>query len=125
MLPNWKRSMCVLIAATAACGPFYRGGPPDAVVLFNNQSLNSADVYAMRGGGPEIRIGSVIANRREALRVPSTVAAAGSDVTIVARTTASRRMPRSNPITLLPGDTIEVTLPMDERMLTVLPPRNP
>ena len=65
MLRDWKRSACVLVVATAACGPFYRSGTPDAVVLFNNQSLSQADVYAVRTGGPEIRIGSVIPNRRE------------------------------------------------------------
>ena len=125
MLRNWKRSACGLLAATAACGPLYRGGPPDAVVLFNNQSLNQADVYAVRGGGPQIRIGSVIANRREALRVPSSMTAAGSDLTIVARTVAANRVARSGPIPLAPGDTIEVTLAIDERALTVLPPRTP
>ena len=125
MLRDWRRSAFVLAAATTACGPFYRGGAPDAIVLFNNQSLNQADVYAVRTGGPEIRIGSVIPNRREALRVPSSLTAAGSDVTIVARTVASNRTPRSGPISLAPGDTIEVTLAIDERTLSVLPPRNP
>jgi hypothetical protein len=39
------------------------------VVLFNNQSLNQANVYAVRSGGPQVRIGSVIANRaRDAAR---------------------------------------------------------
>jgi len=125
MLRDWRRSAFVLMAVTGACGPFYRGGPPDAVVLFNNQSLNQADVYAVRSGGPEIRIGTVIPNRREALRVPSSLTAAGADLSIVARMIASRRTPRSGPIPLAPGDTIEVTLAIDERMLTVLPPRNP
>jgi len=125
MWRNWRRSALVWVAATAACGPLYHGGAPDAVVLFNNQSLNQANVYAVRTGGPEIRIGSVIANRREALRVPSSLTSAGSDVTIVARMIASNRTPRSGPIPLAPGDTIEVTLAIDERMLTVLPPRNP
>jgi hypothetical protein len=125
MLRDWKRAVCVLIAATAACGPFYRSDTPNAVVLFNNQSLNQADVYAVRTGGPQIRIGSVIANRREALRVPSSLTGAGSDVTIVARTLASNRVSRSGPVSLVPGDTIEVTLAIDERALTVLPPRNP
>ena len=125
MLRYCKRSTCVLIAATVACGPLYRGGPPDAVVLFNNQSLNQADVYAVRTGGPQIRIGSVIANRRETLRVPSSMTAAGSDLTIVARTVSANRVARSGPIPLVAGDTIEVTLSIDERALTVLPPRTP
>src|SRR4051812_21402118 len=102
MRRDWRRLAFVLVAATTACGPLYRGGAPDAVVLFNNESLNQANVYAVRTGGPEIRIGSVIANRREALRVPSSLTSAGSDVMIVARMLASNRMPRSGPIPLAP-----------------------
>lgn len=104
-----------------ACGPFRRYDAPAAIVLFNNQSLSQADVYALRPGGPQVRIGTVTAGRREALRVPDAFTA--SDFNIVARLIGAARGVATGPITLSRGDTIEVTLPSDARMLTVLPPR--
>jgi hypothetical protein len=124
MLRSRRALSGLAIALATACGPLHRGGVTDAVVLFNNQSLNQADVYAVRTGGPEFRIGTVSSNRKDALRLPPTFTGAG-EVTIVARTLASNRTPRTGPLTLAAGDTIEVTLPVDERVLTVLPPRTP
>ena len=110
-----------LACAAAACGPFRRGAnAPDPVVFFHNQSLDQADVFAVRSGGNAIRIGTVFAGRREALRVP--LGAAGDrTVNIVARILATSRAPRTGQITLAPGDSVEVTLSSDEKMLSVLP----
>jgi hypothetical protein len=119
-----SRFLLLTVAAVAACGPFHQGRTPDSVVIFNNQSLDQADVYAARGGGGEVRIGTVFSNRREALRLPSAVSSSG-DFTVIARIFASNRRPRTGPLQLAIGDTIEVTLPPDGRSLTVLPPRSP
>lgn len=120
----FRRVVVFAAIALTACGPFRRGGSNDPVILFNNQSLNQADVYAVRsgGGGQDLRIGTVFSNRREALRVPALFTTAG-DVTIVARMFASNRTPTSGPLSLIPGDTIEVSVANDERLLTVLPAR--
>jgi hypothetical protein len=120
-----RRFSLLLLAMAVACGPFRRGGPPDPVVIFNNQSLDQVDVYAVRSGGFEVRVGTVMSNRRELLRVPPSVASAGSDFNITARPLASSRLIRTGALQLATGDTIEVTLPSDGRGLIVLPPRTP
>ncbi len=123
---NQRRHLSLLFLATAvACGPFRRGGPPDPVVIFNNQSLDQVDVYAVRSGGFEVRVGTVMSNRRELLRVPPSVASGGSDFNIAARPLASSRLIRTGALQLVAGDTIEVTLPTDGRALVVLPARSP
>ena len=111
--------------AASACGPLHHMGPPDAVILFNNQSIEQADVYAVRSGADRYRIGTVLAGRKESLRVPSTLTIGASGVSIVARLLGSTRMPSTGTLTLISGDTIEVTLPSDLTLLTVLPARQP
>ena len=123
---RFRLSGCfAIIAALAlACGPLRRGDNPQAVVIFDNQSFAQADVYAVRAGGGSFRIGTVFPGRRDTLRVPST-ALGGGTVTIVARLLASSRVPSSGPLSLAPGDSLEITLPPDARVLTVLPARQP
>ena len=108
---------------TAACGPRRRGSAPDPVIIiFENQSLDQADVFAVGAGSQSMRIGTVYGGRTEMLRFPADAVGAGS-VSFVARIFASSRTPRSGPITLSRGDTIQVRLPSDQRMLSVLPYR--
>ena len=115
----------IIAALALACGPLRRGDTPQAVVIFDNQSFAQADVYAVRaGGGGSFRIGTVFPGRRETLRLPSS-ALGGGTVTIVARLLASSRVPSSGPLSLAPGDSLEITLPPDARVLTVLPARQP
>ena len=111
--------------AVAACGPLHHMGPPDAVIVFNNQSIEQADVYAVRSGSDRYRIGTVLAGRKESLRIPSSLTIGASGVSIVARLLGSSRMPTTGTLTLISGDTIEVTLPSDLTLLTVLPVRQP
>lgn len=115
-------AMATLLFAAAACGPFRRGsGPPDSVVIFNNQSMDQADVYAVGSSGQPVRIGTVFSGRREMLRVPVGVTGGGGTLNVLARIFASSRVAVSGPISLSAGDTILVTLPVDEKLLTVLP----
>src|SRR5690348_1180916 len=53
----------VLIAAMAslgACGPLHRGNGPTqtATVIFSNESIDQADVYAVVSGSQAVRIGT-------------------------------------------------------------------
>jgi hypothetical protein len=121
------RQIAVLAAvavSAAACGPFHRGsGPPDPVVLFKNDSPDQADVYALGSGGEPIRIGTVFGAQSELLRVPTSVTGGANRVNIIARIFPSGRAVVSGPFSLAPGDTMNVTLPSDEKLLSVLPPR--
>jgi hypothetical protein len=117
-------AMLVAVAtAAAACGPFRRGGPPDGVVTFVNQSTDQADVYAIGSGGEPVRIGTVFAGRTENLTVPQGIIGGAQRVNIIARIFASPRTVASGPFTLAPGDTMSVTLSSDEKMLSALPPK--
>lgn len=120
------RRVVLLVAVTAsaaACGPFRRGGPPDGVIIFKNQSSDQADVYALGSGGEPVRIGTVFAGRTENLRVPQGIIGGADRVNIIARIFASPRTVASGAFSLAPGDTMAVTLSSDEKMLSVLPPR--
>jgi len=121
-----NRVRLILFAATAlaavACGPFHKGqGPPPAYLIFTNESLDQADVYAVLSGNQPIRIGTVAAGRTDTLTVPTEVVTRGENVNVVARLLARSSRPSSGPIPLHPGDRLEVRLPIDQKMLVVLP----
>ena len=110
------------VAGAAACGPFHRGsGQPPALLYFTNESLDQADVYAALPGNQPIRIGTVLAGRTDTLTVPADMAARGGNVNILARLLARSAVPTSGPIPIRPGDRLVVRLPVDQRMLVVLP----
>jgi hypothetical protein len=120
-----RRALVVVTAAFAltGCGPFHRGSQPESVVVFRNQSPDQADVYAVGSGGDPIRIGTVFAGRTETLRVPTSVTGASSRVNVIARIFASGSLVVTGPFTLMPGDSMDVTLTSDEKILSVLPSR--
>ena len=120
-----RRAMVAVVAAwtLAGCGPFHRGNQPESVVVFRNQSPDQADVYAIGSGGDPVRIGTVFAGRNETLRVPSSITGGSSRVNVIARIFASGQLVASGPFTLLPGDSMDVTLTSDEKILSVLPSR--
>ncbi|HEX5074386.1 MAG TPA: hypothetical protein VFW03_14310 [Gemmatimonadaceae bacterium] len=123
-LPNRVRLMLFAAAAAgaAACGPFHKGqGPPPAYLYFTNESLDQADVYAVLSGNQPIRIGTVAAGRTDTLTVPPEISTRGENVNVVARLLARSIRPSSGPIPIHPGDRLVVRLPVDQKMLVVLP----
>ena len=128
MPPNRLRSLAAVAAALlTACGPKGRGGPASvATVVFTNDSVDRAEVYAVSSSGGQFRIGTVEAGRTDNLRVPVTAIGAGGTVNVVARITARpRNTPSSGPFQLAAGDRVAVRLSPDLRVLTVLPLREP
>lgn len=120
-----RRALVAVVTAFAltGCGPFHRGSQPESVIVFRNQSLDQADVYAIGSGGNPTRIGTVFAGRSETLNVPASITGGGGRVNIVARIFASGILVVTGPFTLLPGDSMDVTLTSDEKILSVLPSR--
>ena len=116
--PAWALLSALTIAG---CGPFHRGAQPEPEILFHNQSIDQADVYAMGPGGDPIRIGTVDGQKTNRLRVPDV--GASDRVNIIARVFPSSRIVASGPFTLVPGGVMDVTLPLDENTLGVLPAR--
>ena len=127
-MPNARRLLplaaSAALAAAAACGPLRRTSNP-AQVIFSNQSLDQADVYAVSSGGAQTRIGTVMPGRTDTLRVQSSALGGDNAANIVARILARSRTPSTGMVTLNPGDRIVVTLSSDERILSVLPAREP
>ena len=114
-------------ALLAACGPVRRGGAESesAQIIFSNESLDQAAVYVVAQSGLRTRIGTVSPGRTETLRVPPTAIGGSGAVTVIADILARSRSPSSGSIPLGPGQRIQITLPTDQRMLTVLPAREP
>lgn len=111
------------LVTTASCGRIMHHGAdqPTAQVIFVNQSLDQADVFAVMDAGQSIRLGTVFAGRTDTLTVPSDVVSRGSTVTIAARLLARNYSPHTGPLVLSPGQMIQVTLPSAGQTLTVLP----
>ena len=121
-----NRVRLIIFAAAAvgatACGPFHKGqGPPPAYLYFTNESLDQADVYAVLSGNQPIRIGTVAAGRTDTLTVPPEISSRGENINVVARLLARAARPSSGPIPIHPGDRLESRLPIDQKMLVVLP----
>ena len=120
-----RLALTALAGATLACGPFRKGVPAGepAVLIFNNQSLDQATVYAVAPGSNYIRIGTVMAGRTEELTIPSDLVMRAGTLNIVARLLAHSNYPQTGAVSISPGERYEVTLPMDGRLLSFLPAR--
>ena len=116
--------VAIALSVTAACGPLRHrpAAQEQAILSFTNESVDQADVYAVVGT-QAVRIGTVLAGRTERLVVPPDIAFRGSNVNVVARLLAQSNRPQTGPITLRPGERLEIRLPMDQRALVVLPVR--
>ncbi len=111
----------VLLASSAACGATRRGSGPAATIVFRNESIEQAEIYAQRPSTTPTRIGVVQAGRTESLRLPSTVIGGLGTVNIIARIFASGRAVSSGNFSIREGDRVEVTLPASLSTLSVLP----
>ena len=114
----------VLVALVACAGRRTAPEPvAPALVVFENQTLFEATVFATARGGVPRRVGIVAPNRTETLALKGDVLAAGGagGVIITARLLADRRTPTTGPLTVRPGDRLRVTLPTSANILSVVP----
>ena len=113
------------VVLAVACGGRRGGMAPaeSAIVVFENQSLFEATVFATARGGVPRRVGIVAPNRTETLAIRGDVLAAGGagGLTISVRLLADRRTPTTGPLTVHPGDRFRVTLPTAANLLSVVP----
>lgn len=111
------------VAGTAACGHLGMGGagPSDGFIVFHNESLDQADVFAVASGSNLERIGTVLPGRADTLRVRASLLASGSGVNIMARLLARSSTPSTGNIPLHSGDMFDVRLTSDGRTLSALP----
>ena len=125
-----SRSSCAALLAAAflavACGP--HGGPGSeqyAFVVFTNESLNQADVYAFGTAGDRVRLGTVFGAHTDTLRLDLRTISGAGTISVAARILATGRAPSSGQILLHPGDYLRVTLPSSENMLNALVAQRP
>jgi hypothetical protein len=112
----------LLIFGSAACASLRRGaGPPPAAIVFTNESLDQATVYIVAPGLEFRRVGTVFAGRTDTLTVPADIALRGGTLNIVARMLARSNVAQTGPVSIRPGETYQVRLPMDARLLSFLP----
>lgn len=91
-----------------------------AAVIFSNQSLTQSDLFAVISGSSESRkLGTVFAGRTETLRLPYEMANRGS-LSLVARLLNGGTL-SSGQVSIRPGDTVHVELPLSRNMLILLP----
>jgi hypothetical protein len=115
----------LVVVGTAACTPMRRGGGvPTARLVFSNHSLSQADVFLVAQGLGARRVGTVMAGQTDTLVVPSDITSRGGTVNVVARLLARSQAPQTGPVSILPGETYEVRLPTDGRLLSFLPARS-
>lgn len=118
----------LIIAASlagTACGHLGVGQATDdrAWIVFRNESLDQATVYAIAPGSDWVRLGTVFPGHADTLVVRGSLVSQGSGVNIIARLLAKSYAPQSGSIPLRPGDLFEVRLPPDERQLIAVPGR--
>ena len=117
---------CAALAGAILATACSRNQPPEelgsepAEVVFSNESLVQADVYAvLSNGGEARRLGTVMAGRTETLRLGSDLATRGN-ISVVARLQSGGSV-STGVVPIHPGDTVHIQLPMNARILVFLP----
>lgn len=116
-----RAALGLLVGVAAGCGPFRLGSSERATIIFTNESLDQADVYATLSGTQTVRLGTVLATRTDTLNVPRAVTDQGGSTSIVARLLARTYQPSTGPIFLRSTDVLRVRLTGDGRSLIVTP----
>jgi hypothetical protein len=118
-----KQLLIVLAAlAASACGPFHMGSRERATLIFSNESVDQADVFATIGSSQTVRVATVFALRTDTIQVPTSVTdQAGGQTSFIVRQLGRSIRPSTGPITLRSTDVVRVRLPSDGRTLFVTP----
>jgi hypothetical protein len=118
----------ILVAAAGSCGRFHSGAEPGTgptTIVFQNESLDQADLFAVRRSAGALRLGTVMAGRTDTLEIATGTIPAGENVDFVARLLARGRAPHSGQVAVLPGQWLTITLPTTANILSVLPGQPP
>lgn len=114
------------VAVLAGCGPRRTAASEEyAFVVFTNESLNQADLYAFGTAGDRVRLGTVFGAHTDTLRLDLRTISGAGTIRVGARIVATGRTPGSGLVLLHPGDYLRVTLPSSENMLNVLVAQRP
>jgi hypothetical protein len=127
--PTAVRRVAYLLAlagalTVAACSRNTAGDPGDsapdpALIIFTNESLLQADVFAVVRGAQTRRLGTVFSGQTDSLTLSGDIVMRGN-LSLVARLLGGELV-GSGTLGLRPGDTVRVVLPLERRLLSVLP----
>jgi hypothetical protein len=105
----------LLVGITAACSTMGRGsGAADqnqpTVVEVDNQGFQDMDVYAVRSG-QRWRLGLATGASKTRLTIPPSLLSGLTPLRFIADPIGGRRASVSQEITVVPGDTVVMTIP--------------
>ncbi|NUO64304.1 MAG: hypothetical protein HOQ11_10745 [Gemmatimonadaceae bacterium] len=119
---SFRVALLALALSAGGCGP--RHGTPApveyAIIVFNNESLDQTDVYAVGTAGDRVRLGTVFGGHTDSLRLDLRTVSGSGTITVYARVIATGRTPSSGQVLLHPGDFLRVTMPSTENVLNAL-----
>src|SRR5437868_14403903 len=113
--------MFSLTVGVGACSrhPETAPGADTSWIIFTNESLEQADLFAVASGMGARKLGTVFSGRTDTLKVSGALALSGG-VSLVART-LSGGTAGSGSVALHAGEALRVRLPLDRKQLVVLP----
>lgn len=105
-------ALLALVAALACARRSSEPRPldPPSFVEVDNQAFLDANVYVMRST-QRIRLGYAPGGRRSTFRIPRELVFGPSALSFLVDFVGSSRQPRSDRITVNPGDTVVLTIP--------------
>ena len=115
-------ALLALALAAGGCAPGHGTPRPVeyAIIVFNNESLDQAAVYAVGTAGDRVRLGTVFGGHTDSLRLDLRTVSGSGTITVYARVIATGRTPSSGQVLLHPGDFLRVTMPSTENVLNAL-----
>lgn len=110
-------AVVVMIAGIAACShPPGRAGDGDDLnavtrVRVENQAFLDMNIFVLSESGNRRRLGTVTGNSNQTFVIPPDIIGPANSVRFLAEPIGSNRAPVSNSLSVLPGQTITLTIP--------------
>ena len=119
--------LMLLLAATFACGRERTAqaselqSTDESVLTVKNDYLNDVAIYAIRAGS-KTRIATVYGFKSETIPIKTSIISGASSVRLLIEPLGSTAAHLTEPITVLPGDSVELTVrnPINLSSVTVL-----
>ncbi len=106
------------IVASAGCVPWRHHAAQSAnpqsgptMLTVNNQGFLDMDIYVVQDGGQRIRLGTATGSSTTTMRIPNDLIFGPTQLRFRADPIGGTRSSFSTAITVLPGDTVQMTIP--------------
>ena len=83
----------------------------DTRVRVENQAFLDMNIYILSDGGGRRRLGTVTGNTSQTFVIPKDIIGPANSVRFLAEPIGSNRAPVSNSLSVLPGQTVTLTIP--------------